>query len=457
MLFRKAETKINKWIESNDVALLVTGARQVGKTFLIRECLKNSKYDILEINFLKSPELVESFNYSISQNAQNLIQLFSIISSKPLKKKETIIFIDEVQECKEILTAIKFLVEDGSYKYVLSGSLLGVELVNLKSAPVGYLHTIQMYPLDFEEFLIANKLHTSFIDELRTCFNNRTRVNDFLHSKIIDAFHRYLIVGGMPKAVSTYVETNDFVETSIVHNDIINQYRNDFSKYENDKSKKLQLKKVYDLIPSEINKPNKRYVYNHLDKNIKYDRYENNFNWLIDAGVAIPVYNVSEPKTPLLINKKDNLFKFFLSDVGLLTTMYGNATILKLLQNSNEINYGAVYENFIAQELYCHNIKPYYYNNKKNGEIDFIIEYMGNINLFEIKSGKNYKVHSALNNLFNIRDYNIDSAYVFSNYNLEKNDKITYLPIYMIMFFEENTSFLPKPSPLELDKLGKLK
>ena len=450
MLFRKKQKDIINWINNGTNALLVTGARQVGKTFLIRECLNSESVDYLEINLIKEPKYISTFESAIEKDLETLLQTFSVIANRPLIKGKTVIFIDEVQECKEIVTAIKFLVEDGRYRYILSGSLLGVELVDLRSAPVGYLSTITMYPLDLEEFLIANDLNEKFIVDLKNCFINKIPVNNVLHDKLIEAFYRYLIVGGMPKAVSIYIETNDLMSVSNVHLDIKNEYLKDFTKYENDKSKKLKLIKTYELIPSELNEQNKRYIFKHLDDNLKFDRYENSFNWLIDAGVAIPVYNSTEPMIPLEVNKKSSLFKFFLSDVGMLTTSFGRNTILKLLSKDQNINYGAVFENFVAQELNSHNIKSYYYVSKKYGELDFVIEYFGEVLPIEVKSGKNYTQHSALNNILSIDNYNIKNAFVFSNSNITVNDKITYYPIYMIMFLNNDIIELPKLNDLNL-------
>lgn len=393
------------------------------------------------------------FESTLKKDIKTFIEQLSVIANKPLTKKETIIFIDEVQECKELITSIKFLVEEGSYKYIFSGSLLGVELTNLRSAPVGYLRIIEMFPLDLEEFLIANGLHSTFIEQLKNNFLQKTIVNEVLHEKVIDAFYKYLIVGGMPRAVSTYLATNDLISTSLVHRDIINLYIKDFTKYEENKSLKLKLIKTYNLIPAELNEQNKRFVFKHLDDNMKFDRYENSFEWLSSAGVALPIYNVVEPKIPLELNKKSNLFKMFLSDVGMLTTFYGRATILKLLQRDKDINYGAVFENFIAQELIAHGYKGYYYNNKKYGELDFVIEHLGEVLPIEVKSGKNYKVHSALNNVINLPNYNVNQSIVFSNYNVEVKNKIIYYPIYMIMFINEELLELPKISPIDFSDL----
>lgn len=448
MLFRKIKKQIENWIAYGKDALLITGARQVGKSFIIRETLKEKAVDYFEFNFIKQTKLLDIFKSAIEDDADKFLLALRVAANKQLKDG-TVIFFDEIQECKEIVTIIKFLVEQGKFKYVLSGSLLGVELTDLRSAPVGYLSTIDMYPMDFEEFLVANGLGDNVIDELKKCLTNLTPVNDFVHDKIIDAFYKYLIVGGMPEAVQTYLVSNDFVQVSKVHEKIQRDYKRDFTKYE--KSMKLKLIRTYDLIPSELNSQNKRYIYTNLDKELRFDRYENSFNWLIDAGVSLPVYNVTEFEIPLEASKKSNLFKLFLSDVGMLTTTYGSATILRLLDKGKDINCGSMFENAIAQELTAHGLKKYYFNNKKHGEVDFLVEYNNELLPIEVKSGKDYQKHSALTYFMSTRQFK--NAIVFSNFNVSEKDKIICLPIYMIMFIN-NSAVIKKREPLKLRELS---
>lgn len=448
VLFRKIKKQIEDWILNGNDALLITGARQVGKSFIIRETLKEKAVDFIEFNFIKQTKLLEIFKSAIEEDADKFLMALRVAANKQLKDG-TIIFFDEIQEFKEVVTTIKFLVEHGKFKYVLSGSLLGVELVDLRSAPVGYLTTIDMYPMDFEEFLIANSLGDDVINNLKQCYKRLTSVDDFVHDKIIEAFYTYLIVGGMPEAVQTYLDSNDFVQVSKVHGKIQREYRKDFTRYE--QSKKLKLIKTYDLIPSELNTKNKRYTFTNLDKELRFDRYENSFNWLIDAGVSLPIYNVTEFKIPLEASKKSNLFKLFLSDVGMLTSAYGSATILRLLEKGKDINCGSMFENAIAQELTAHGYKNYYFNSKKHGEVDFIVEHNNELLPIEVKSGKDYQKHSALSYFMSTRQFN--SAIVLSNYNVCKKDKILYLPIYMIMFIVKNEA-IEKREPLNLRVLS---
>ena len=393
--------------------------------------------------------MLEIFNSAIEDDAETFLAALRV-ASKRILKDDTVIFFDEIQECKEIVTIIKFLVEKGKYKYVLSGSLLGVELVDLRSAPVGYLKTIDMYPMDLEEFLIANGLNDDVVGILRKSFETLTPVDSFIHKTLINAFYKYLIIGGMPEAVQTYIDTNDFNEVKEIHEKIYRDYKKDFTRYE--KEKKLKLIATFDLIPSELNSKNKRYTYTNLNKELRFERYEESFNWLVDAGVAIPVYNVTEYMIPLEASKKRNLFKLFLSDVGLLTSLYGTSTILKLIGHGEDINCGSMFENAIAQELIAHGYKVYYYNNKKHGEVDFIVEHNNQLLPIEVKSGKDYQKHSALSYFMTTKTFK--NAIVFSNYNVEKKENIIYLPIYMVMFLT-NKVHIDSFEKLDLSILSK--
>lgn len=447
MLYRKISNQINKWINSGKDALLVTGARQVGKTYLIRQLLKSSGSNYVEFNFISQPKLLSIFKSAINEDEKTFLENLRIAAKKVLQD-DTIVFFDEIQECKEIVTIIKFLVEHGKYRYILSGSLLGVELRDLRSAPVGYMTTIDMYPMDLEEFYLANGLGQDVINNLQSSFMECRPVNDFVHKSLIDAFYKYLIIGGMPEAVQTFVDTGDYNQVIMVHKKIAREYKRDFTKYEVEK--KLKLINTYNLIPSELNQKNKRYIFTNLNTELHFDRYENSFMWLNDAGVALPTYNVTEAKIPLEASKKSNLFKLFLSDVGMLTSMFGTATIIKLLSKEKEINCGALFENFVAQELKAHGFEElYYYNSKKHGELDFVIEYDNEVLPIEVKSGKDYQIHSAMNYFV---ENTFSKGIVLSNYNCETKGNIHYYPIYMIMFIR-NEKNIEQSGKIDLSKL----
>lgn len=433
MIQRKTEKVITKWIADGREALLITGARQIGKTYLIRECLKKSGYPYEEFNFIEQPELISLFE--TAGTTEELLMRLSVVAKQPLEKGKTIFFFDEVQECKEIVTRIKFLVDEGSYKFIMSGSLLGIELNDLRSAPVGYMRIVDMFPLCFEEFVTALGIKTDTIELLRKCYKDRTTVDSFIHEKMLDVFYLYLIVGGMPEAVNTYLETNDINRVSLIHQKIIQLYKKDFSKYEN--RYKLKLQEIYDAMPGQLDSKNKRFRLNALGKGMNYDRVANDFLWLKDAGVALPVYNVSEPKLPLKISENRSLFKLFFSDVGLLTSLYSTHVKIQILQKEVSINNGSLFENAVAQELVSRGFQVYYFNSKKQGEIDFLIEMNGSVCPIEVKSGKSYKKHSALENILADEGYAIEEAYILSGGNVEVTGKRVYYPIYMMMFLEE--------------------
>ncbi len=441
MIIRQAKKMVTDWILYGKEALLLTGARQIGKTYLIRQCLQENKISYLELNFIERPELIELF--SGAQDTKDLLMRLSLVSDKTLEKGKTIIFLDEVQEYKDIVTKIKFLVEEGSYRYIMSGSLLGVELRDLRSAPVGFLRIFDMYPLSFIEFARAVGIHQDTLDVLRSSFYKRQPVDEFVHKKMLDVFYLYLIVGGMPEAVDKYINTYDLAEVAQIHEKISRLYKTDFSKYEI--NYKLKLREIYDAMPGQLDQKTKRFQFAQIGKGLSYDRTENDFLWLKDAGVAIPVYNISEPKIPLIISENRNLFKLFFSDVGLLTSNYSNEVKIALLNKEKDINNGALFENVVAQELLSKGHKLYYFNSKKQGELDFVLELSGKVVPLEIKSGKDYKRHSALNNVLNNSEYEIEEAYIFSEGNVEVVEKRIYMPIYMIMFLEnrplENTVY----------------
>lgn len=433
MLERRIKQEIRDFLDSDrKEALMVTGARQVGKTYIIRECAKEIYKNIVEINFVENQQAVKLFE-NITGSKDILLRL-SALTDVPMIPGETLVFFDEVQECPEIVTAIKFLVEDGQYRYILSGSLLGVELKDIRSVPVGYLSILEMYPLDFREFCEANRVSQTVMDKLKECFEKKQPVDELIHEKMMELFRLYLIVGGMPAVVDAYIRTNNLKEVLRIQQGIVQLYYKDIAKY--DKDNKLYLDEIFSLIPSELNNKNKRFIMKDLNENFRFSRYENSFIWLKEAGVALPVYCVQEPEIPLLLSKSTNLFKLFLSDVGLLASMYVDGLQLKILSREKDINFGAIYENVAVQELKAHGFELYYFNSKKQGELDFVIEYKGNVLPLEIKSGKAYTRHNALDNVLKDERYAVPQALVFCNENISTVDKIVYLPIYMIGFLE---------------------
>ncbi len=435
VLKRKVEDKIKKFFASNDAkCLLVTGARQIGKTFIIEKLGRECFDHFVKIDFLSDLRAREIF--ASAKNPSEIIARLPLLTKEKLEKGKTLFLFDEVQECLEAVTAVKYLVQEGSYKYILSGSLLGVELNAVKSIPVGYMDSIDMFPLDFEEFALAVGVQESIIASLRESFDNEKPVDEEVHSFMISLFRLYLVVGGMPKAVVKYISSNNLQDVITEQENIIKRYKEDITKYEA-QDKKLRITEVFEAIPGELNNINKRFVLRNLEKNAKAERYENTFQWLKKAGVAIAVYNAKEPLLPLKLSETATLFKLFLCDVGLLASLYMDDIQLRVLNGEENINFGAVYENYVATELRAHGYENiYYFNSRKQGEIDFLIPYHNRVLSIEVKSGRDYMKHAALDKILDNPKYALEEAFVLSNSNIERRGKILYLPIYMTMFIE---------------------
>ncbi|MDO4616056.1 MAG: AAA family ATPase [Lachnospiraceae bacterium] len=437
---RKIWDEIDHFFENSQrQALLITGARQVGKTYIIREYAKRKFEYFIEINFLENKEVGRAFDSAAT--AEDFLLRISAMTNVPMIKGKTLIFFDEVQECPEIVTMIKFLVDEGSYSYIMSGSLLGVELKDIKSVPVGYLKIVEMFPMDFFEFCRANKVSDEIFDLLQTAFAERKQIDPFIHEKIMSLFRLYLVIGGMPAAVNAYLKTKNIQNVVEVQRGIIALYKKDIAKY--DPENKLYLENIFDLIPSELNSKNKRFILKKLNENFKFSRYENSFIWLKEAGVALPVYCVDEPVIPLVLSRSTNLFKLFLADVGLLSSMYMNGIQLKVLNGEIDINFGSVWENAVAQELQAHGFDLYYFNSKKQGELDFVIEQMGKILPIEVKSGKNYTRHHALNTVLSNEIYKIPEGLVLCSENIRVENNVFYCPVYLtgMLKKEENLDY----------------
>lgn len=450
MLTRTVDRILIDHFKISKTTLLIEGARQIGKTFSIRQFGKKFK-TYIEINFIEQPEAISLFKEL--SNTKDLLARLSLFTKQKLIKRDTLIFFDEVQICPEVITYIKFLVDEGSYNYILSGSLLGIEINDLRSVPVGYLTIKRMFPLTFREFALNLGLNSSILENLETSFKEKKPVDDFIHKKMMELFRVYLVVGGMPAAVNRYIETNNLNEVIDIQNQIVNLYKKDITQY--DKNNKLAIAQIFELIAPQLNSQNKRFIIKDIKSGVKFDRYENSFLWLKDAGFALPVYNVETPKIPLKLSKSRSLFKLFMSDVGLLASEYSQGIQLKIISGDDKLNYGAIFENYIAQELTACEHDLYYYNNKKRGELDFLIEYDGEVLPIEVKSGKDYKVHRALSNIMDCGEFNLNRALIFNNSNLKVEGKLTYAPIYMAMFLKQEISDEDSIYKIDLSELNK--
>lgn len=430
MLNRHIDSVIERHYTTTNKAMLLSGARQVGKTYAIRRYAQQAGLDLVEMNFLLQPETKRIPEGAA--NVQELLLRISAYANRPLEPGKTLIFFDEVEEYADILTWVKALVDEGRFKYALSGSLLGLELKNVRSEPVGYMSEFQMYPLDFEEFIRNVGVSGEVIDAVHDAWEQHKPVDAYIHEKLIRLFNLYLIVGGMPAAVQTYVDSNDLQRVLLEQQAILTLYRKDIARYDPDN--KLYINDIFELIPSELNAKNKRFILKNLNEHIKFSRHENSFVWLRDADMALPTYNVEEPRVPLKLNELRNLFKLFQNDVGLLASQYVGGVQLKILQGDVNINNGAIYENAVAQELHAHGWKLRYFNSKKQGEVDFLLEQDDEIIPLEVKSGKDYQRHAALGNVMKNKEYGIRRAFVLSNENLSESGNVLYAPIYMTMF-----------------------
>jgi predicted AAA+ superfamily ATPase len=432
MIQRSAYDKIQRWKDSpKRNALLVTGARQVGKTFLIREFCRSNYEHTCEINLYNNVEARKAFN--LAESKDELFRAISLFSNAKLIPGKTVIFLDEIQMAKEVYTKIKFLVEPRDFDYILSGSLLGVELNDVESVPVGYLDTVTMFPLNLQEYYSVRGVKEEHFDILLDCYKNKGEVPEYLHNRLMELTYEYLIVGGMPAVVDSFVEENNLQKVKEIQSNIIKLYKKDISQYNEDRS--IYLKDIFDMIPAELNNQNKRFFISDIKESARYDNYSNDFLWLVDSNVALPVYNVTEPQTPLILNLQRNIFKLFLSDVGLLSSMLSKNVIANILAKNDKVNYGSLYENLFAEELSSKEHSLYFYNSKKHGEIDFVIESDNGIaSIFEIKSGKDYKRHRALSNILKVDNYEFDDVVVFSSNNVSVKDGVSYLPIYFAMF-----------------------
>ncbi|MBO5085858.1 MAG: ATP-binding protein [Paludibacteraceae bacterium] len=449
MIDRNLDDLIKEHYANTQNALLLSGARQVGKSYAIRKYGKANYSCFIEINFIEQPQAIQIFRHATS--AAELLLRLSTFVQQPLVKGDTLIFLDEVQVYPDILTWIKFLVDSGEYRYALSGSLLGVQLKDIRSIPVGYLSEILVYPLSFEEFVRAIGVGDVTINALKYAWENQTSVDAVVHQKMMQLINLYLIVGGMPAAVQTYIDSNNMQHVMDIQRNILQLYKKDIAQY--DLKRKLYLQDIFDLIPSELNAQNKRFILKDINQNIKFSRSENDFLWLSDAGVALPVYNVEAPCAPLILNKQRNLFKLFQNDVGLLACQYSNGIQLDILNGESQLNFGAIYENFVAQELNTNAYALYYYNSKKYGELDFLIEDYGQLTAIEVKSGKSYRKHNALDKCLKCENFHIQRAIVLCHDNVQVEDDVTYMPIYMTMFMKKYQNREPFVYKLDISDL----
>lgn len=441
MLYRKITKCIEEYLLSDsNRMLLIDGARQIGKSYIIRWVGKSMFSNYIEIN-MEEDKLGDRL-FAEAKTTKDFYMALSIVAGDRMKEREnTLVFIDEIQAYDHLLTLVKFLMKEKKFTYIASGSLLGVTLKNTQSVPVGSLDVRHMYPMDFEEFLYANGVGVIAVDAMRESFNNQQSLSDTMHNKIMDLFKKYLLVGGLPKAVETFVESRNVVEFRSIQREAYDLYGIDASKYEEAHNKKLKIRRIFDMIPSNLENKKKRVVIKDIENKSwkRSNDYLDEFDYLISAGIALEVKAISTPTYPLVENSGKNLLKLYLNDVGILSSIYYRNNIKAIMSDIRGINLGSVYETVVAQELKAHGYELYYYDNKKNGEVDYLIEDVDNLTNIpiEVKSGKDYTIHSALDKFISNDEYNIKKAYVLSNeQKIYTKNGITYLPIYYVMFLQ---------------------
>ena len=443
MLYRKITSYLENHLKSGtDKILILQGARQIGKSFSIREVGTRLYKNFIEINFVEDDEGDQLFK-NIHKKEDFYFTLSMVAGDRLGDRNDTLVFLDEIQHYPQYLTMLKFLREDGRYRYITSGSLLGITLQDATSIPVGSVIPKEMFQLDFEEFLIANGFGTEAIDMLRAAYENRQSLSVEHHNHVMDLFRRYLLVGGMPDAVNTYLETHNIVRVREVQEGIRTLYASDASKYEKEQSKKLLIRRIYEMIPSQMENKKKRIVAKEIrgKKGDRFEQYQEEFEYLISSGIALAVHAIANPVFPLSESLQKNLLKLYLNDVGLLTGQLYHNNIRPVLDDIHSINLGSVYESVVAQELRAHGHKLFYYDQRKQGEVDYLIDNHTAMSPhpIEVKSGKDYTVHSALNNLLGNPDYHIPSATVVSNESeIYQEGKVTYMPVYLVMFMESD-------------------
>ena len=440
MLERKIQSAINHHFTSDsNKVLVIDGARQIGKTYIIRHVGKALFKNFVEINLLE-----DSLSDRVFEDAKSVDEFYfrlGLVAGEKLGNKEnTLIFLDEIQTYPHLLTLLKFLKSDDRFTYVASGSLLGVTLAKTSSIPMGSIEVKQMYPLDFEEFLWAHGIGKEFIRNLRDKFEKLESLDEPVHERLLSLFKRYLLVGGLPDVVNHFIKNKNVFEVRSIQSEIHDYYALDASKY--DEQNRLKIRRIYDMVPSNLANKKKRIVIKQIEnkEGKRFKDYEDEFDYLIHSGIALEIRAVSNPSFPLIESTGKKLLKLYLNDVGILTNVLYKHNALPIINDVKSVNLGSVYESVVAQELTSRGVSVFYYDNKSKGEVDFLFDDYDSLSVvpIEVKSGKDYTVHSALDQLVANPSYSIKKAYVLSNEReVSQLDKIIYLPIYYLMFLSQ--------------------
>lgn len=444
MLRRKIEKTLVEWKSQRDKKpLILRGLRQCGKTYIVRDFAKKNYTYSAYINFALEPDKCKAFEGDKSVDTI-IMNLSAMIPGAVFVNGKTCIILDEIQECMAARTALKAFCEDGRFDVIATGSLLGVKGYNSKGAansiPVGYETIIDMYPLDFEEFLWANEVDSKIIDLLRNCLNEEKPVPEAIHAVMMSLLHRYVVTGGLPAVVDTFVKTKDIGQVYNLQRTILDEYKDDMVKYADPKDRAC-IRECFESIPKQLAKENKKFQYSVVRKGGRASQFLGSLQWLEDASVIKRCYNTSTPELPLDGNAIEDVFKVYTTDIGLFVAMLDFGTQADILQGNLYGYKGAIFENLMADFLSKLGRKLYYYHKDSGLEIDFLLRHESECILLEIKAntGKGKSISTVLKHP---EIYHIRSAVKLGNYNVGRDGQILTLPMYMGFLLKEDSSKL---------------
>lgn len=432
MLKRKIEQHLTEWKRMRDhKPLIIKGCRQCGKTFSVLDFARKSYKNVVYLNFFENPAYASVFAGSLE--IDNIVMLLSALlgSQAVFEPGETVLILDEIQDCPEARTALKFFHKDGRYDVIGTGSLLGVKGYGKepKSIPVGSETIIDMYPLDFEEFLWANGINGSVIELLKKNLKEETPVSEALHNRMRQLLLQYVVVGGMPEAVQTFVDTKRMDEVLRIQRDIVHSYEDDMVKYA-EKKDKSRIRECFQSIPKQLSKENKKFQYSVVKKGSTASKYAGSLQWIEDAGIIARCYNLSITELPLDGNAEKDMFKVYMQDCGLFVSMLEDGTQYDILQGNLYGYKGAIFENLIADIFTKMGRKLYYFHKDSGLEVDFVTRYQGECTLVEVKAATG-NIKSTKTILNHPEKYHVHSAIKLGDYNVGRAGQVLTLPLYM--------------------------
>lgn len=432
MLKRKIESRLTEWKNTpGRKPLIIKGCRQCGKTFSVLDFARKHYTHVVYLNFFENPDYASIFSGSLE--VDNIIMMLSALlgGEAVFKAGETVLVLDEIQECPEARTALKFFRTDGRFDVIGTGSLLGVKGYGKepRSVPVGSETIIDMYPLDFEEFLWANSISEQLVDMLQGCLENETPVPEALHNRMRQLLLQYAVVGGMPDAVQTFVDTKQMDEVLSIQRDIVRSYEDDMVKYA-EKKDKSNIRECFQSIPRQLAKENKKFQYSVVKKGSTAAKYAGSLQWIEDAGIISRCYNLLITELPLDGNAEEDVFKVYMRDMGLFVSMLEDGTQFDILRGNLFGYKGAIFENLIADIFAKMGRKLYYFHKDSGLEVDFVIRYKGECTLVEVKAVSG-NVKSTKTILNHPEKYHVSSAIKLGDYNVGRNGQILTLPLYM--------------------------